>query len=109
MLKKHCIPCTANTPPLNMEEIQKLLAGLDHWNLIENKIQKKFKFKDFKSALNFVNKVGDIAEEEGHHPDIEIFDWNNVRISLSTHAIKRLSENDFILASRIDEYLKENN
>jgi 4a-hydroxytetrahydrobiopterin dehydratase len=110
MLNKHCVPCNENTPPLTQTEALEMLENLNHWDLKENKlIEKKFKFTDFKSALGFVNKVGEIAETEGHHPDIEIFNWNNVRISLSTHAIKGLSENDFILASKIDQYLRENN
>ncbi len=81
-----------------------LMEKVSGWNLEKNaQIWKKFKFKDFKSALAFVNKVGEVADKEGHHPDMEIFDWNNVKIRLSTHAIHALSENDFILAAKIDK------
>lgn len=68
----------------------------------ERWIEKEYKFKNFKEALAFVNKVGDIAESEGHHPDINLHGWNKVKLTLSTHAISGLSENDFILASKID-------
>ena len=75
----------------------------ENWMLIEDKeLEKNYVFKDFKDALNFVNEVGKIAEAEGHHPDINLHDYKKVTIRLSTHAISGLSENDFILASKID-------
>jgi 4a-hydroxytetrahydrobiopterin dehydratase len=85
------------------EEAQKLMAELHaDWRLEDNEIERKFKFKDFKEAIAFVNKVAEIAESEGHHPEIEI-NYNRVKIELTTHAVKGLSENDFILAAKIDK------
>jgi len=84
--------------------IDELEAG---WKVVDNrKIEKSFRFKDFRGALEFVNLVGDVAEEEGHHPDIQL-GWGMVHISLMTHKIKGLSKNDFILASKIDQIPKE--
>jgi len=83
------------------------MEGVNAWNLDgEEKIEKTFLFKDFAEAIAFVNKVGAIAESEGHHPDIFIFDFKKVRTTLTTHAIGGLSENDFILAAKIDEILR---
>jgi len=101
--KKHCVPCEGGMPPLTAEEIQPLLQQISGWKVIADKaLEKEFKKKDFAEALAFVNNIGKIAEEEGHHPDIFLHGWNKVKITLSTHAIKGLSENDFILARRID-------
>jgi len=86
-------------------QAEELLAReINNWTLdvLGKYISKKFKFKDFKTALNFVNKVGEIAESEGHHPDIHLTDYNQVLIVLSTHVIGGLSHNDFILAVKID-------
>lgn len=86
--------------PKNLE----FLKEINQWQLIEDiSIEKILLFKDFKEALKFVNKVGEIAEAQNHHPDILIFGWNKVKLSLTTHAIGGLSENDFILASQIDQ------
>lgn len=86
--------------PKNLE----FLKEINQWQLIEDiSIEKILLFKDFKEALVFVNKVGEIAEAQNHHPDILIFGWNKVKLSLTTHAIGGLSENDFILASQIDQ------
>lgn len=100
---KKCIPCEGGMPPLPPEEIQKYLPELGgKWEILDNKkIKREFTFKYFKEAIAFVNKIADIAEREGHHPDISIF-YNRVGIELSTHAIGGLSENDFILAAKID-------
>ena len=98
-----CEPCTGNTPKLNFEEISKYLSQLNDWTVNDNQemIFKKFKFNNFTKALNFTNKVGDLAEKEGHHPDISI-GWGYCLVMIHTHAIKGLSVNDFILASKID-------
>jgi len=113
LLKKKCVPCEGGIPPLSHEEIAKYMGEVEGWNLIEDerpnvkksglgaKIWKEYKFKDFIGAINFINKIADIAEAEGHHPDIEI-NYNKVKLSHSTHAIDGLSENDFILAAKID-------
>jgi len=100
-----CVPCEGGVSPLQGISLEELKTRLDAeapgWTLRDSKhLQKEFKFKDFQSALEFVNKVGAIAEKEGHHPNIE-FGWGFARILLWTHAIDGLSENDFILAAKI--------
>lgn len=101
---KKCVPCEGGVKPLTPEEYGAYLRSeLSGWaDLDQKKIEKDYKFKDFKEALGFVNKIGELAESEGHHPDIYLHGWNKVRLTLSTHAIGGLSENDFILASKID-------
>lgn len=103
LAQKKCIPCEAGTPPIQGGDIPTYLEQLKlDWKVIAGKkIQREFAFKDFKEAMMFVNKVADIAEAEGHHPDIAIH-YNKVMIELSTHAIDGLSENDFIVASKIE-------
>ncbi len=104
LTSKKCIPCEAGTPPLKADKVQKYLSELKTpWEVEEGrKIKKKFVFKDFKEAMEFVNKVASIAEEEQHHPDVHIF-YSKVTIELWTHAIGGLSENDFIMASKIEQ------
>ncbi len=101
------MPCEGGTPSLTSEKVKNLLTELSSWREAQNKIEREFKFKNFKEALEFVNKVGKIAEDEGHHPDILLHNWRNVKISLSTHAVMGLSENDFIVASKIDFLLPD--
>ena len=103
LAKQKCIPCTVGTPPLKGEELQKFYKQLeDGWQLIgEERIEREYKFKDFKSALGYVNDIGKIAEEEGHHPDIEL-SWGKVKVILWTHKINGLSESDFVLAAKCD-------
>ena len=103
LLNKKCVPCEGGVFPLTREEAEKYLAEVSGWTLDEKtlKISKEYKFKDFIGAINFVDKISEIAEGEGHHPDIHIF-YNKVLLELSTHAIGGLSENDFILAAKID-------
>lgn len=100
---KHCVPCEAGTKPLSAQQAKELLKQVGGWALGENGrwIIKQFKFSDFAEAMNFANKITPIAEREGHHPDVHI-SYGKVVVELSTHAIKGLSENDFILASKID-------
>jgi 4a-hydroxytetrahydrobiopterin dehydratase len=104
--QKHCVPCEDKNKSylLSKEKQEELLAELTGWQLIESEktISKEYSFSDFVHALSFVNQVGDIAEAEGHHPDISIW-YNRVRLSLSTHSQGGLTENDFILAAKIDE------
>jgi len=103
LTKQKCVPCEGGTKPFDKKETDKYLSMVKGWSVDEEKkIKKEFKFKDFKEALNFVNKIGNIAESENHHPNIYLYGWNKVRITLTTHAIKGLSINDFILASKID-------
>ena len=103
LINKKCVPCDDGAPAMEALKIKEYLAQLkEGWEVLENrKIRKLFKFKDFKEAMVFVNKVADLAENEGHHPDIAIR-YNKVEISLWTHAIGGLSENDFILAAKVD-------
>jgi len=104
---KHCVPCEGDTAPFSHLQNAEHLEELDTWTLLDDTaLEKIISFKDFPHALAFVNKVGAIAEEEGHHPDITLFDYKKVKIHLTTHAIKGLTENDFILASKIDELSK---
>ena len=100
---KHCVPCEAGTKPLSMHEAKELLKQVVGWAPGEDGkwIVKQFKFSDFVEAMNFANKITPVAEREGHHPDLHI-SYGKVVVELSTHAIKELSENDFILASKID-------
>jgi 4a-hydroxytetrahydrobiopterin dehydratase len=102
--QKRCVACDARTPRLTMEEAEALMEQAPCWELEENKLSRRFKFRDFKEAMAFVNRVADLAEEEGHHPDIYI-SWNRVQLDLTTHAIKGLSENDFIMAAKIGDRL----
>ncbi|MBW2985112.1 4a-hydroxytetrahydrobiopterin dehydratase [Candidatus Woesearchaeota archaeon] len=104
LTEKHCLPCKGGMLPLTEEEEDKYKKEIPAWNLIReypHKLRKAFSFKGFKESMNFVNKVADVAEKECHHPDIYIF-YNKVNIELHTHAVKGLSESDFIIAAKID-------
>jgi 4a-hydroxytetrahydrobiopterin dehydratase len=106
LLNKKCVPCEGGAIPFDISEIHKYQKRVDGWSIIKNSkniyfLEKNFKFENFKKSLNFVNEVGKISELEGHHPDIN-FGWGYVNINITTHAIEGLSENDFILASKID-------
>ena len=107
LLKKKCLPCEGNVIPFDISEIQKYQKKVDGWDISKDEkkiffLNKKFKFKNFLDSQNFINKVGEISENEGHHPDI-LFGWGYAEIKITTHAIEGLSENDFILASKIDQ------
>ena len=107
LTEKKCLPCEGGVIPFDISEIHKYQKKVDGWDIItdENKIfllSKKFNFENFLASQEFVNKVGEISEQEGHHPDI-IFGWGYAEIKITTHAIKGLSENDFILAAKIDK------
>ena len=104
---KKCIPCEGGIPSFNLEEIHKYLKKVDGWDVesVEKKnfyIIKNFKFNNFLESQSFVNKVGEIAEREGHHPDIW-FGWGYAKIKIQTHAINGLHESDFVLAAKIDK------
>jgi len=106
LLNKKCVPCEGGVIPFDISEIHKYQKRVDGWSILKNSkniyfLEKNFKFENFKKSLNFVNEVGKISELEGHHPDIN-FGWGYVNINITTHAIEGLSENDFILASKID-------
>jgi 4a-hydroxytetrahydrobiopterin dehydratase len=102
LAQKHCVACEKGTPPLTSEEAQRLSEHTPGWDLADNLLTCRFRFRDFREAMAFVNRVADLAEEEGHHPDIHI-SWNRVRLELTTHAIKGLSDNDFIMAAKVNE------
>jgi 4a-hydroxytetrahydrobiopterin dehydratase len=104
LLQKHCIPCEKGSKPFGEKEINTYKGLLNLlWEIVEGKkISHTFKFKNFKEAMKFVNQVADIADSEGHHPDLHIY-YNRVKVVLTTHAIGGLSENDFILASKIEQ------
>lgn len=104
LASKKCVPCESGTPPLTKEEFTPFLKQLKlEWEVLEEKkIRHEFKFKDFVEAMKFVNKVADLAESENHHPNIHIY-YSRVVIDLTTHNIGGLSENDFILAAKIEQ------
>ncbi len=106
LLSKKCIPCEGGTLPLSPEQAAELHTQIPDWQIAEEggmpkKITRSWKFADFAEALAFANKVGALAEEEGHHPDL-LVSWGKVGVELSTHSIGGLSENDFIIAAKID-------
>jgi 4a-hydroxytetrahydrobiopterin dehydratase len=105
--KKKCVPYKSKSRSFDINEIHKYLKKIDRWDVKNNEkknfyIEKTFKFNNFKKSQQFVNKVGSIAELEGHHPDI-YFGWGYAKIQISTHAVNGLSESDFILAAKIDQ------
>ena len=102
LTQKRCVPCEGGVPTLGKAQVEKLLAQVSGWSLSGERITKECKFKNFVEAMKFVSRVADIAEQEGHHPDIHIH-YNVVRFDIWTHAIDGLSENDFILAAKINE------
>ena len=107
LLKKKCVPCEGGAIAFDISEIHKYQKKVDGWEVIKNEkniysLEKKFNFKNFIESQKFVNEVGRLSEEEGHHPDIH-FGWGYAKINIMTHAIEGLSENDFILAAKIDE------
>lgn len=102
LAEKHCVPCRGGVPPLKGEELEKLKAHVSGWEVVDgHHLTKSYKFKDFREALNFVNRIGEIAEAEGHHPDIYL-SWGKVDVKTWTHKIDGLTESDFILAAKID-------
>ena len=109
LAEKKCIPCEGGIPSFNIDEIHKYLKKVDGWNVesVDDKdyyIMKNFKFNNFLESQTFVNKVGDLSEKEGHHPDIW-FGWGYAKIKIFTHAIKGLHESDFVLAAKIDKII----
>lgn len=98
-----CVPCRGGVPPLRGDEIEKLRAQLDAWQVVnEHHLQKTYRFKDFRESLEFVNRIGALAEVQGHHPDI-CFGWGKADITIWTHKIDGLTESDFVLAAKIDK------
>ncbi len=109
LLKKKCIPCEGGILPFDISDIHKYQKKVDGWDVKENEkkkyfLEKKFTFNNFINSQNFINEVGKISENENHHPDIS-FGWGYAKIIITTHSIEGLSENDFILAAKIDQII----
>ena len=109
LLNKKCAPCEGGVMPFDISEIHKYQKKVDGWDISKDKkeiffLNKKFNFDNFIESQKFINKVGKISEDEGHHPDIS-FGWGYAEIKITTHAIEGLSENDFILAAKIDQLI----
>ena|SRR5437588_11365279 len=103
LASKTCVPCRGGVPPLKGAELAALKKQLPNWNLVnEHHLTRNFDFADFRKALDFTNKVGELAEEQGHHPDI-LLKWGQVGITIWTHKVDGLTESDFILAAKIDQ------
>ncbi|HLY64633.1 MAG TPA: 4a-hydroxytetrahydrobiopterin dehydratase [Chloroflexota bacterium] len=103
LVQKTCVPCSGGMPPLPEARVQELLRQIEGWRVEGGKeIVKPFTFKNFVQAVEFVNAITPVAEQEGHHPDLEV-GWGKVVVRLTTHAIDGLTENDFILAAKIDQ------
>ena len=103
LASKTCVPCRGGTPPLKGEELDDLRRQVPEWEVLgEHHLRRRFRFKNFREALGFVNRVGELAEEQGHHPDVS-FGWGYAEVTLFTHKIDGLTESDFILAAKISE------
>jgi 4a-hydroxytetrahydrobiopterin dehydratase len=99
---RECVPCRGGAPPLSAEQIAPLLTQLVGWSVVDHHhLSKSYQLPDFASALAFVNRVGEVAERNGHHPDVAL-SWGKVRLDLWTHKIDGLSESDFVLAAKCD-------
>jgi 4a-hydroxytetrahydrobiopterin dehydratase len=103
LAEKQCVPCKGGVPPLKGAELDKLKKQVSGWQVIdEHHLQKVYAFPDFQKALNFVNRAGAIAEQQGHHPDLHL-SWGRVGVEIWTHKIDGLTESDFILAAKFDQ------
>jgi 4a-hydroxytetrahydrobiopterin dehydratase len=97
-----CVPCKGGVPPLKGAELEQMMKSVPEWKAVnEHHVVRTFKFPDFRQALDFVNKVGEVAEDQGHHPDI-LLAWGKAEITLWTHSINGLSRSDLIMAAKID-------
>ncbi len=108
LASKSCVPCRGGVDPLSEQDARHFLEATPGWHLREDgkRLERSFEFRDFVEAMKFVNRVADLAEQQGHHPDIAIH-WNKVELTLWTHKIGGLHENDFILAAKVDRLLEE--
>lgn len=100
--EKSCTSCESDGEPLPSETVEELIQEVPNWKLTDKKIERRFSFKNFKEAMSFVNKVSEVAENEGHHPNFHIY-WNKVILRLWTHAVSGLTKNDFIMAAKINQ------
>jgi len=100
---QHCVPCRGGVPPLKGEQLIAYTEQLPGWKIVEeHHIAKSFLFRDFKTGLDFVDRIGAVAEQEGHHPDL-CLEWGKVDVKIYTHKIRGLTESDFVLAAKIDQ------
>ena len=107
LAEKECVPCRGEVPPLKGAQLANVASELNGgWQVIkEHHLEKEYKFKDFRQALDFTNKVGELAESQGHHPDIYLA-WGKVKLRIWTHKIDGLTESDFVLAAKADKLLR---
>lgn len=104
LARKQCVPCKGGVPPLQGAELDALAKQIAGWTVVANHhLEKEFKFKNFRQALDFTNKVGELAEQQGHHPDIHLA-WGKVKLTIWTHKIDGLTESDFVFAAKADEF-----
>jgi 4a-hydroxytetrahydrobiopterin dehydratase len=105
LAEKQCVPCRGGVPPLAGKELENLSSQLSGWTVSSgHHLEKSYKFPDFRAALAFVNRVGEVAEEQGHHPELGL-GWGHVDVRIWTHKIDGLTESDFILAAKLDRFL----
>ena len=102
LAEQKCAPCSVGTHPLSREETLDMAQQTPGWEIMDNKIERTFKFRNFVEAMRFANRITKVAEEENHHPDLHI-SWGKVRVELSTHSVGGLSTNDFIVAAKINK------
>ncbi|MDQ3999999.1 MAG: 4a-hydroxytetrahydrobiopterin dehydratase [Actinomycetota bacterium] len=104
LANRNCVPCRGDTPPLKGEELDGLQRQVPDWEVVEeHHLRRTFKFKNFREALGFVNRVGELAEEQGHHPDIS-FGWGYAEVTVFTHKIDGLTQSDFVFAAKVDTF-----
>ncbi len=105
LAERQCVPCRGGVPPLSGDELKNYSQQLPTWEVVnQHHLTRNYKFKNFRDTLDFVNRIGELAEEQGHHPDI-CFGWGKAEISIWTHKIDGLTESDFVLAAKIDKLL----
>jgi len=102
LVQKKCVPCEGGTKPYDQEQIDDMLTRVENWKVVDGHLHKEFKFDNFIENMKFLNRIAQLAEDEGHHPDFCVH-YNKTEFEIWTHAIDGLSENDFILAAKIDE------
>ncbi len=105
LAERQCVPCRGGVPPMESEEIGRFSSQLPEWQVVnEHHLERNYRFQDFRETLDFVNRIGELAEEQGHHPDI-CFGWGKANVTIWTHKIDGLTESDFVLAAKIDKLL----
>jgi 4a-hydroxytetrahydrobiopterin dehydratase len=107
LAEKQCVPCEGGVPPLKGDDLARMARELNgDWQVVaEHQLEKEYKFDNFRKALDFTNKVGELAESQGHHPDIYLA-WGKVKLTIWTHMVDGLTESDFVLAAKADKLLK---